>query len=96
MISVLVPVFRVPLEWFSQCLASIEYDLACLESAHPEQPSAEVVIVNDLPAAEGGNKGHAVGLASARERVQAMTDGRGRIDAAVEEGRFVVRMHLPA
>ena len=38
MISVLVPVFRLPLEWFSQCLASIEYDLARLEAALPDQP----------------------------------------------------------
>jgi len=28
--------------------------------------------------------------------VQAMTGGRGRIDASVEDGRFVARMHLPA
>ena len=55
----------------------------------------EVVIVNDLPAADGGNKGHTVGLASARERVQAMTDGRGRVDAGIEDGRFVARMQLP-
>lgn len=63
---------------------------------HPGKDSVEVVITNDLPVDGGGHKGHAIGLASARERVQAMTDGRGRIDAAVEEGRFVVRMHLPA
>ena len=56
----------------------------------------EVVIVNDLPAVGSGHKGHAVGLASARERVQAMTDGRGRIDADIEDGRFVARMHLPS
>lgn len=47
MISVLVPVFRLPLEWFSQCLASIEYDLARLEAALPDQPAAEIVIVSD-------------------------------------------------
>ncbi|WP_028838956.1 sensor histidine kinase [Thermomonas fusca] len=56
----------------------------------------EIVIANDLPAVESSHKGHAVGLASARERVQAMTGGRGRIDAAVENGRFVARMYLPA
>ncbi|MFO1341751.1 MAG: glycosyltransferase [Burkholderiales bacterium] len=47
MISVLVPVHRLPLAWFNQCLASIEYDLALLENAHPDQPPAEIVIVND-------------------------------------------------
>lgn len=63
---------------------------------HPGKDGGiEVVIVNDLPAADGGNKGHTVGLASARERVQAMTDGRGRIDAGIEDGRFVARMQLP-
>ena len=55
----------------------------------------DIVIANDLPAVEGGHKGHAVGLASARERVAAMTEGRGRIDAAVEDGRFVARIWLP-
>ncbi len=65
-------------------------------SVHPgERGWIEVVIANDLPAAESGHRGHAVGLASARERVQAMTNGRGRIDASVEDGRFVARMHLP-
>ena len=63
---------------------------------HPGKDGGiEVVIVNDLPAADGGNKGHTVGLASARERVQAMTDGRGRVDAGIEDGRFVARMQLP-
>lgn len=47
MISVLVPVYRLPLEWFNQCLASIEYDLNLLEAAHPQQPQAEIVIVVD-------------------------------------------------
>lgn len=47
MISVLVPVFRLPLEWLNQCLASIEHDLARLEAAHPDQPPAEIVVVND-------------------------------------------------
>ncbi|MBL8311454.1 MAG: glycosyltransferase [Burkholderiales bacterium] len=47
MISVLVPVYHVPLAWFSQCLASIEADLARLEAEHPGDTGAEVVLVND-------------------------------------------------
>lgn len=65
-------------------------------AVRPGKDAIEIVITNDLHAAESGHKGHAVGLASARERVQAMTGGRGRIDASVEDGRFVARMHLPA
>jgi two-component system sensor histidine kinase AlgZ len=56
----------------------------------------DVTVTNDLPGSAGDSRGHAVGLASARERVLAMTDNRGRIDAGVEDGRFVARMHLPA
>lgn len=56
----------------------------------------EVVIANDLPATTGKRDGHAIGLASARERVLAMTGNRGRIDAGMENGRFVARVHLPA
>lgn len=55
-----------------------------------------VTVTNDLPALPGDSRGHAVGLASARERVLAMTEHRGRIDADIEDGRFVARMWLPA
>lgn len=55
----------------------------------------EIIIGNDLPALAGCTEGHAVGLASARERVLAMTDRRGRVDAGVEKGRFVARVRLP-
>ena len=65
-------------------------------AVRPGKDAIEIVITNDLPAVESVHKGHAIGLASARERVQAMTGGRGRIDAAVENGRFVARMYLPA
>lgn len=57
--------------------------------------SIEIVIANDLADAGGSHGGHAIGLSSASERVLAMTDGRGRIDAGVENGRFVARVHLP-
>jgi len=55
----------------------------------------EVIVRNDLPATGSGSGGHAVGLTSARQRVVALTDGRGRIDAGVEDGRFVARLWLP-
>lgn len=56
----------------------------------------EIRISNDLPADDEARRGHAIGLASARERVQAMTADRGRVDAGVEHGRYVARMLLPA
>lgn len=55
----------------------------------------EIRVVNDMPATAGGGGGHAVGLASARERVHALTDGRGRIESRVEDGRYVASVHLP-
>jgi two-component system sensor histidine kinase AlgZ len=59
--------------------------------------ASEVVVSvgNDMPGLAGGNGGHAVGLSSARERVDALTGGRGRVEARVEDGRHVVRMVLP-
>lgn len=55
----------------------------------------EVEVSNDLPADGADGRGHAVGLASARERVRALTDGRGRIEAGPEAGRYVARLRLP-
>jgi two-component system sensor histidine kinase AlgZ len=55
----------------------------------------DILIANDLPTAAARSDGHAVGLASARERVHAMTEGRGRVDARIEAGRYVARLHLP-
>ena len=59
--------------------------------------AADVVVTvsNDLPTLAGGGGGHAVGLASARERVDALTEGRGRVESRVEDGRYVARMVLP-
>ncbi|MGV8943460.1 sensor histidine kinase [Thermomonas sp.] len=59
--------------------------------------ASEVIVTvgNDLPMKASDSAGHAVGLASARERVDAMTDGRGRVESSVENGRFVARMVLP-
>lgn len=56
----------------------------------------EVVMRNDLPASATDSSGHSVGLNSARERVVALTEGRGRIDAGIEDGRFVARVWLPS
>jgi two-component system sensor histidine kinase AlgZ len=62
------------------------------------QVTANEVIVavgNDLPNLAGGKGGYAVGLSSARERVDALTEGRGRVETRVEDGRHLVRMVLP-
>ena len=64
-------------------------------SARLDGDAVEVTVGNDLPAAGPCSSGHAVGLASARTRVIALTDGRGRLDAGVEGGRFVARLRLP-
>jgi two-component system sensor histidine kinase AlgZ len=54
-----------------------------------------VTVGNDLPELAGGGGGHAVGLASVRERVDALTEGRGRVESRVENGRYVAQMVLP-
>jgi two-component system sensor histidine kinase AlgZ len=64
-------------------------------SVHAANDGIDVIVANDLPASTGNSRGHAVGLASARERVLAMTGNLGRIDAGIEDGRFVTRMRLP-
>jgi two-component system sensor histidine kinase AlgZ len=55
----------------------------------------EVVIANDMPAGGSKTDGHAIGLKSARERLIAMTGGRGRVEARVEEGRYLAIMSIP-
>jgi two-component system, LytTR family, sensor histidine kinase AlgZ len=55
----------------------------------------EITITNDMPGMAGGGGGHAVGLASARERVHALTDGRGRVESRIEAGRYIASVHLP-
>ena len=55
----------------------------------------EVIVANDMPDGAGGGGGHAVGLASARERVHALTDGRGRVDSRIEDGRYIATVSLP-
>lgn len=47
MLSVLVPVYHIPIAWFSQCLSSIETEAARFEALHPGEPATEIVLVND-------------------------------------------------
>ena len=61
----------------------------------PEE--VRVLISNDLapgrPAVR--NPGHDVGLRSARERIAALTGGRGGVDTEIVEGRHVATVRLP-
>ena len=61
-----------------------------------EVDEVRVVISNDLPpAGRRPAAGHQVGLASARERIQALSEGRGRLETRVLEGRYVATISLP-
>jgi two-component system sensor histidine kinase AlgZ len=55
----------------------------------------EITVANDMPGIAGGGGGHAVGLASARERVRAFSDGRGDVDTRLLDGRHIATMTLP-
>ena len=55
----------------------------------------EITVANDMPGTAGGGGGHAVGLASARERVHALTDGRGDVDTQIVNGRHIATVRLP-
>ncbi|MAL02859.1 MAG: sensor histidine kinase [Arenimonas sp.] len=60
-----------------------------------EVEQVRVVVSNDLPPA--GRKpapGHQVGLASARERIEALSQGRGRLETRVLDGRYVATIIL--
>ena len=68
-----------------------------IEVAVREAPDhVEILVRNDLPEDAATVHGHAVGLASARERVDALTGGLGEVRAGVEDGRYVVRMRVPS
>lgn len=55
-----------------------------------------IQVRNDLPAPGARPAaGHQVGLASARERIEALSHGRGRLETRVAEGRYVATIHLP-
>jgi two-component system sensor histidine kinase AlgZ len=55
-----------------------------------------IVVRNDLPGPGAvPAPGHQVGLTSARERIGALSGGRGRLDTRVEDGRYVAAITLP-
>ncbi len=54
-----------------------------------------VLVGNDMPQVAAASSGYAVGLSSSRERVDALTEGRGRVEARIEDGRHLARMVLP-
>ncbi|MDY0021616.1 sensor histidine kinase [Arenimonas caeni] len=61
-----------------------------------EPDEVRVVVSNDLPPA--GTRpaaGHQVGLASARERIEALSQGRGHLTTRVQAGRYVATITLP-
>ena len=63
---------------------------------HVSPSTVSVVIRNDLP--RDGRKsanGHQVGLISSRERILALSQGRGRLDTQVGDGRYVATITLP-
>ncbi len=56
-----------------------------------------VVVRNDLPGPRARPApGHQVGLVSARERLRALSGGRGELETRVEDGRYVAAITLPA
>ena len=57
--------------------------------------AVEVMVANDLPDAAPPASGHAIGLASSRRRVDALTNGSGRVDSGLEQGRYVARVVVP-
>jgi two-component system, LytTR family, sensor histidine kinase AlgZ len=61
-----------------------------------ENGALVVAIANDLPRPGGmPNAGHNVGQASARERITALSNGRGRLDTRIENGRYLAVVTLP-
>lgn len=61
-----------------------------------EPDEVRVVVSNDLP--PSGTRpaaGHQVGLASARERIEALSQGRGHLQTRVAAGRYVATITLP-
>ncbi len=55
-----------------------------------------VSISNDLPrSGNAGTAGHNVGQSSSRERINALSNGRGRLDTRIEKGRYFAVVSLP-
>ncbi|WP_238382783.1 sensor histidine kinase [Cognatilysobacter segetis] len=61
----------------------------------PARGKVEVTVANDVAPTARSARGHAVGLASARERVHALTEGRGQVEIESDGGRYVARVTLP-
>ncbi|HMB57209.1 MAG TPA: histidine kinase [Arenimonas sp.] len=61
-----------------------------------EGTSLQVVVCNDLPRpGTAATPGHQVGQSSARERIRALSNGRGRLDTRIENGRYFAVITLP-
>ena len=61
-----------------------------------ENGTLVVAIGNDLPRPGGlPTAGHNVGQSSARERISALSNGRGRLDTRTEDGRYFAVVTLP-
>lgn len=55
-----------------------------------------VSVVNEMPAiALGESSGHKIGLNAVRSRVEQLTDGKGRLETTVEDGRYIATIFLP-
>lgn len=68
---------------------SIEIDVRIIAS------NVEVTVANDVAVTRAAAGGHAIGLASSRERVHALTEGRGHVNVDFDGRRYVARMTLP-
>ncbi len=65
----------------------------CVET---DARQVRVVVSNDLPrSGTPPMPGHQLGLLSARERILALSRGRGRLDTEVRGGRYVATITLP-
>lgn len=60
-----------------------------------QDKTLQVVVSNSLPDIQKANSGHKVGQHSARERIEAATGGLGRLDAGIQDGRYVAIVTLP-
>lgn len=55
-----------------------------------------ITVSNDLPAeGESSQRGHRIGQASARARIEALTGDRGRLETRIENGRYIATILLP-
>ena len=61
-----------------------------------DRDNVRIIISNDLPPrGAAAAAGHQVGLASARERIQALSLGRGNLDTEIRDGRFIATIRMP-